>query len=196
MSHARSDEIVLVRHGETEWSKALKHTGLTDVALTETGRAQALSSGEMLRERKFAACFVSPLQRARDTAALAGLAVTAIDDNLVEVDYGDYEGLTTAEIRLTVPGWSVWTHPNINGESLEQASKRADHVLTRADDIVGDVALVAHGHILRILAARWLGLSADYGRVLALDTASVSVLGYERDTRVLRLWNRTNHAPV
>jgi broad specificity phosphatase PhoE len=191
MPHARADELVLIRHGETEWSRSGKHTGHTDIHLTEEGRLRAAAIGGLLRAHTFAACFSSPLARAKDTAVLAGLAITAIDPDLIEVNYGSYEGITTAEIRQNVPGWSVWTHPLTNGETLEQCAARADLVLERADQVVGDVALVAHGHILRILAARWLGLGPQEGSRLALDTASVSVLGYERETRVLRRWNQT-----
>jgi broad specificity phosphatase PhoE len=187
----RADEIVLIRHGETPWSRDGKHTGHTDIGLTQEGRTRASAIAQLLRAHTFAAVLCSPLLRAQDTAKLAGLVVWATDPDLIEIDYGRYEGITTVEIRETVPGWTVWTHPIIDGESLLAAGARADRVLARADEIEGDVALVAHGHILRVLAARWLGLAPQEGARLALDTASVSVLGYERETRVLRRWNQT-----
>jgi len=181
---------VLVRHGETEWSRTGRHTGRTDVPLTDHGRAEAGLVADALRGRTFADVLSSPLSRARDTCELAGLGEAAeIDADLVEWDYGVYEGVATAEVRQTVPDWSVWAHPIIDGESVEEVGQRADRVIARAADVDGDVALFAHGQFLRILAARWMGLPADAGRLLALDTATTSTLGHERDTRVIRHWN-------
>jgi broad specificity phosphatase PhoE len=178
--------IVLARHGETEWSASGKHTSVTDLPLTERGREAARTIGERLAGREFALVLSSPLARARDTAALAGLEAE-IEPNLVELAYGPYEGRTTKEIRVEQPGWSVWKEPG--GETLEQAGARVDRVIARCLDADGDVALFAHGHILRILAARWLELPPERGASFALDTATVSELGFERETRVLSRWN-------
>jgi len=188
------NELVLVRHGETEWSSTGRHTGRTDIALTEDGRDQADQIAAKLGGRKFAVVLTSPLQRARETCERARLSTAAeIDDDLQEWDYGEYEGLTTAEVRRTLPGWSVWTHPMIGGEPVDEVGRRADHVIERALDADTDVCLFAHGHFLRILAARWMGLPADGGRLLALDTATVSALGFERETHVIRTWNESCH---
>jgi probable phosphoglycerate mutase len=183
-------EIVLVRHGETEWSRDLKHTGRTDVPLTDLGRQQAERVGAALRGRTFALVLTSPLQRAAETCRLAGFGEAAqARDDLREWDYGDYEGRRTAEIREEVPDWTIWTGTVPNGETLEQVGARADRVVeqTRAAD--GDVLIFSHGHLLRILAARWLGLEPRAGRLLALDSATLSALGYERETSVIREWN-------
>lgn len=185
-----SQEIVLVRHGETEWSRSGRHTGRTDIALTEAGVLGAQAIGRYLEGRTFAEVLTSPLTRARETCRLAGLASGAqTDANLFEWDYGIYEGRTTPDIRRETPGWSVWLSPITGGESLEQVAARAGHVIERASATAGPVAIFAHGHILRILAACWIGLPPVAGRALALDTASVSVLGFERQTRVIRHWN-------
>ncbi len=185
-----SQEIVLVRHGETEWSRSGRHTGRTDIALTEGGVLGAQAIGRYLAGRTFAEVLTSPLTRARETCRLAGLASGAqTDANLIEWDYGIYEGRTTPDIRRETPGWSVWLSPITGGESLGQVSTRAEHVIERASATAGHVAIFAHGHILRILAACWIGLTPVAGRALALDTASVSVLGFERQTRVIRHWN-------
>jgi probable phosphoglycerate mutase len=181
-------DLWLVRHGETEWSRDGRHTGRTDLPLTEHGREQAAAVAPLLAGHEFAAVFTSPLRRARDTAALAGLDAQPLDE-LHELDYGDYEGVTTAEIRETVPDWSVWTYPSPGGESLEEAGARADAVIARADAAGGDVLLVSHGHFLRILAARRLQQPPAFGAHLRLDTATVSVLGHERETPVVARWN-------
>ena len=187
-------EIVLARHGETEWSSTGRHTGRTDVPLTEAGRSQADHIAGKLAGRDFAVVWTSPLQRARETCERARLSTPfEIDPDLQEWDYGDYEGVTTAETRLTIPGWSVWTHPIHGGESVDEVGRRADSVIDRALKVEGDICLFAHGHFLRILAARWLGLAADSGRLLALDTATVSTLGFERETHVIRTWNEACH---
>lgn len=187
-------EVVLVRHGETEWSKSGKHTGRTDIGLTETGERQADQLGGMLHGRSFALSLVSPLIRAQDTHDRAHLAKPAeVDADLLEWDYGVYEGITTAQTREEIPEWTVWTHPIIDGESVDEVGVRADRIIARALEADGDTVLFAHGHFLRILGARWLGMPAVMGQRLALNTATVSTLGYERDTRVLRRWNEGCH---
>jgi len=204
-------ELWLVRHGETEWSAAGRHTSRTDVPLTEHGRENAARVGQYLAETKFTAVLRSPMARARDTCAIAGFGDRAVvDDGLMEWDYGVYEGKTTAEIQKEIPGWSVWKDPIVGGETVERVGERADGVIARAlsaaggptsqnrdvrhpgdGDSVARVALFAHAHILRILAARWVGLEARDGALFALGTGSVSVLGWERETRVIQRWNRT-----
>ena len=179
-----------MRHGETEWSRSGAHTGRTDIPLTEAGRQNAAALGGFLQGRQFAMVLTSPLARARETCRLAGFGEQArIDPGLCEWDYGDYEGRTTADIQKEVPGWSLWVAGPLHGESVERVAARADAVIARALAAEGDVALFAHGHVLRILAARWLGLAPDAGRLFALGTASVSTLGYERATRVITRWN-------
>ncbi len=183
-------EIVLVRHGETEWSRDLRHTGVTDVPLTDEGRRQAAALGVRLAGRAFALVFTSPLGRARETSRLAGLAgAAAVREDLREWDYGDYEGLTTAEIRQRRPDWWLWRDGCPGGETPAQVGARVDRVLAEARAAGGDCALFAHGHVLRVLAARWIGLAAADGARFGLSTATVSVLGWERDTPVLSLWN-------
>ncbi|MBA3433813.1 MAG: histidine phosphatase family protein [Actinobacteria bacterium] len=185
----RTSEIVLVRHGETEWSKAGRHTGRTNVPLTEQGRREAEAVGAALRERQFALVLTSPLARAAETCRLAGLAERAVArDELQEWDYGEYEGRKTIDIRREHPGWTVWSDVP-GGETLAEVGARADRVLEELREATGDVAVFAHGHLLRVLAARWLGLEPGAGRLLALDPGSISVLGYERETAVLRSWN-------
>jgi broad specificity phosphatase PhoE len=187
-------ELWLVRHGETEWSLNGKHTSRTDIALTEHGRKRAEELRDYLKDTKFDAVLVSPMQRARETCAIAGFGdVAVVDVGLKEWDYGVYEGKTTKEIRDAVPGWSVWKDEILGGETVEHVGERADGVIARAlasAPAGGRVALFAHAHILRILAARWVGLPADGGRLLALGTGSVSVVGWERETRVIQSWNR------
>ncbi len=191
---SKQPELILVRHGETEWSRTGRHTGRTDVELTEIGRRQADELGGMLDDRTFELVMSSPLLRARKTYERAGLTGTAeFSDDLLEWDYGVYEGVSTRETRLTIPEWSVWTHPIFEGESVEAVGGRADAVITRVLGTTGDVVLFAHGHFLRILAARWMGLPADAGRKLALNTATISTLGFERENRVIRRWNEGCH---
>ena len=182
----------LIRHGETEWSVSGKHTSVTDVSLTEHGRQRAVELREFLAGKKFAAVYVSPRSRARETCAIAGYGdVAVVDENLQEWNYGESEGRTTAEMRVEYgPQWSVWTSALVGGEAVEAVGQRADAVIARAVAANGDVALFAHAHILRILAARWIGLEARGGALFALGTGSVSVLGYERETRVVEKWNR------
>ena len=188
-------ELVLVRHGETSWSRTGRHTGRTDIPLTDHGREQADSLGDALRGREFAAAFVSPLGRAAETAhrALPNPGLIDLLEGLVEWDYGVYEGRTTNDIRQTSPHWTVWDSPVPSGESPEDVGRRADTVIERAVAQSGDVAIVAHGHLLRVLAARWIGLEPTAGRHLALATATTSVLGYERETRVIHRWNEQCH---
>jgi broad specificity phosphatase PhoE len=185
--------VVLVRHGETEWSSARRHTGRTDIPLDEEGRRLAESLRPVLAGitgMDDALVLTSPLQRARDTCARAGLGDRAIvEPNLLEWDYGVAEGRRTAEMRQEIPGWSVWTHPIVGGESLEEVGDRADKVLARIAAEERLVVLFAHAHILRILAARWCGLDAGLGSVFALDPASVSILGHEREDHVIERWN-------
>jgi broad specificity phosphatase PhoE len=184
-------EIVLVRHGETAWSRTGRHTGRTDVPLTELGRAEAGCVGRMLRGRVFDVVLTSPLSRASETAWLAGVGeVVQSCDDLREWDYGVYEGRTTEEIRREVPGWTVWTHPCPEGETAEAVGLRADRVIDFVRGTGGHVALFGHAHQLRVLAARWCGLPPTGGRLLALDPGTVSVLGYERETPIIRLWNQ------
>jgi probable phosphoglycerate mutase len=183
-------EIWLIRHAETEWSKAGRHTGLTDIPLTDEGRAHAATLPERLGDTTFAAVFVSPLQRARETAELAGLGEQAqLRDDLLEYDYGEYEGITTAEIRAARPGWSLWRDGVPGGEQPADVGARVDRVIAEALAVDGDVALVAHGHVLRVLGARWIEEPASLGGRLALDTGAICRLGFERDTRVIRSWN-------
>ncbi len=187
-------ELWLIRHGETEWSLSGAHTSRTDIPLTEHGRKRAEELRDYLKGTQFAAVFVSPMQRARETCAIAGLADAAlVEQDLKEWDYGIYEGKTTNEIRAQAPGWSVWKNEIVGGETVEHVGERADAVIARslgAAPTGGKVALFAHAHILRILAARWIGLPAEDGSLLALGTGSVSVLGWEREVRVIESWNR------
>ncbi|MGA7240882.1 MAG: histidine phosphatase family protein [Bryobacteraceae bacterium] len=185
-------EIWLIRHGETEWSLSGAHTSRTDLPLTPRGKEKAAMIRAELTDRNFALVLTSPLQRARETCEAAGFGELAlVDPNLQELDYGDYEGRTTAEIQRERPGWSLWKDGCPNGETFEHAAARAESVIARALAADGDTALFAHGHILRILAGCWLGLAPDAARLFALSTASVSTLGYERETRVITRWNRS-----
>lgn len=183
-------EIWLVRHGETAWSLSGAHTGSSDIELTERGRQKATAIGDALRGHQFELVLTSPLIRARETCRLAGFEQAAlIDPNLVEWQYGDFEGRTTNEIRENYPGWSIWNDGVVNGESIDEVARRAEAVIQRSTTVEGDVVLFAHGHLLRILAARWLELPPRDGRLFALNTATISVLSYERDTRVIQRWN-------
>lgn len=184
-----SGEVWLIRHAETEWSLSGQHTGRTDLPLTDSGRQKARALAPRLAEQRFAAVLSSPLARARDTCELAGLTGAQLRDDLMEVDYGENEGRTTEEIRETIPGWTVWRDGNRGGESVDEVGDRVDRVIAEAIAVEGDVALVAHGHVLRILAARWLEESAAFGERLPLATAAVCVLGFERDARALERWN-------
>ena len=194
-------ELILLRHGETEWSRTGRHTGRTDVPLTPKGVADATALAPVVARRvardPLVAVFASPAQRAQRTAELAGLTVTRTDPDLWEWDYGGYEGITTAEIHRDRPGWSLWRdgvipgdagHP---GETIEEVGARVDRVLKRAEPLLadGDVALVAHGHVLRVLTARYLGLPPVDGKLFRLDTGTVSTLGTEHDEPVILSWN-------
>ena len=180
----------LVRHGETEWTLSGAHTGRTDIPLTDTGRAQAAAIARVLGGRHFDLVLTSPLGRARETCRLAGYGDTAqIEPDLQEWNYGAYEGRTSEEIQREVPDWTIWTKPAPNGETIDQVAARARRVIERAKSHGGEVALFAHGHLLRVLTACWLGLAPDGGRFFALGTASLSMLGHERETRVISQWN-------
>lgn len=185
--------LLLVRHGETDWARNRRHTGRTDVGLNEMGRAQAVALALRLPLAGVTTVWTSPLGRAADTARLAGLAVERIDDDLVEWDYGAAEGLTTDNIRATHPGWDIWDDGvgglGGGGETVEQVGTRTDRVITRARAVEGTVALVAHAHLLRILAARWLGLPPVAGRHFTLDPAGWAVLAWERESPVVERWN-------
>jgi broad specificity phosphatase PhoE len=183
-------EVVLVRHGETEWTLTGRHTGRTDIPLTERGREQARRIGATPRDGGFALVLSSPLSRALETCRLAGLGDrTEVTDDLREWDYGEYEGVRTVEIRETRPGWSLWTDGVPGGETAAAVAERVDRVIDRARSAGGTVALFAHGHVLRVLTARWLGLPPEDGRLFAMEPAALSVLGYERETPVIRRWN-------
>jgi probable phosphoglycerate mutase len=194
-------EIILLRHGETEWSRDGRHTGHTDLPLTDRGRQQAVAAARLIAGRRIAAAWSSPAQRAQETAKLAGLSIEGTDPDLWEWDYGGYEGVTTAEIQRERPGWYLW-HDGVvpggsggfPGETVEQVGERCDRVIARVLPLVqaetaDDVALVAHGHVLRVLGARWIGQPAREGSRLKLDTASVSRLGFEHDVPVISCWN-------
>ena len=186
----RRPELWLIRHGETEWSASGRHTGRTDIPLTEEGIRQGRALGRYLAGRSFALVLTSPLSRAADTCGLAGYGSMAQpSDDLLECDYGQAEGRPTAEMRKERPGWSVWNGGPPGGETVEQVGRRTDRVIARAVEASGDVALFAHAHVLRILAARWLGLPPDDGRLFILGPASLSVLGWEREGRVISRWN-------
>ena len=179
-----------MRHAETEWSKAKKHTGLTDIPLTDAGRDAARVMRERLAGHPFAAVLVSPLQRARETAELAGLADRAqVREDLLEWDYGAYEGLTTAEIREQRPDWFLWRDGVPEGERAADVGARVDRIIAEVLGVDGDVAIVAHGHVLRVLAARWVEQDPAFGGRLALETAGIGRCGFERETRVLTGWN-------
>ena len=181
-------EVVVVRHGETEWSRTGRHTGRSDIPLTENGERQARAVGEALRGREFALVVSSPLIRARETARLAGFEPELRDD-LAEWDYGEYDGLTTPQIREQVPDWTIWGYGAVGGESVEQLAARADRVVAELLAVDGDVLVFSHGHFLRVLTARWLGLEAADGRLFALDSGTLNTLGFEREQRVIRSWN-------
>jgi broad specificity phosphatase PhoE len=186
-------QVVLVRHGETEWSRDLRHTGRTDVPLTDRGRDEARMLRDALAGFSFTRLLTSPLSRAAETCRLAGLGDRAeVTDSLLEWDYGDYEGITTKEIRASRPGWFLWRDGCPGGETADQVGARVDPLVAELKAGEGDAALFAHGHVLRVLAARWLVLPARDGALFALSTATLSVLGFERETAVIRRWN----APV
>ena len=182
--------LFVIRHGATEWSRSGQHTGHTDIPLLPDGEAQARATGELLADHEFALVLTSPLQRARRTCELVGLADQAeVEPNLIEWDYGDYEGITSAQIHQTVPGWTVWTGAVPGGETIDQVAARADAVIERALATDGDTIVFAHGHILRLLTARWCELEPAEGRRFVLDPATLCVLGWEHESRVILQWN-------
>ncbi|MGH7926747.1 MAG: histidine phosphatase family protein [Candidatus Binatia bacterium] len=187
---SEDQRVYLLRHGETEWSLNGQHTGVTDIALTKNGRMAARLLQPILAKESFTLVLSSPLRRARDTCELAGLGQAAnVEPDLIEWNYGEYEGLKTEQIRLTRPGWSVFRDGCPGGESPEQVGARADRVLTKVRASEGNVALFAHGHILRVLAARWINLPASHGEHFLLDTATLNVLGYYRESPAFKIWN-------
>lgn len=181
--------LFLIRHGETDWSASGRHTSFTDLDLNDDGLRAARNLAGRLEDVSFAQVLTSPRLRARKTAEIAGFTNAEIDDDLAEWNYGSYEGVTTNAIRVSVPGWTVWTHPCPGGETAQQVSDRLDRVVERARSVEGDTAVFAHGHSLRALAARWLGLQVSEGRLFDLDTATISQLGFERETPVVLRWN-------
>jgi broad specificity phosphatase PhoE len=185
----RTGEVWLVRHGETEWSKSGQHTSRTELPLTAEGERIPAELKNRLAGRQFDLVLTSPRLRARHTAELAGFTDAEVDDDLVEWDYGDYEGVTTAEIRKTVPGWTIWNYPVPNGESPEQVTARLDRVKQRVAAVPGDVLIFGHSHALRALTARWLELDVSSGRHFVLATATVCVLGWERESPAVLRWN-------
>ncbi|HEX6596348.1 MAG TPA: histidine phosphatase family protein [Acidimicrobiales bacterium] len=192
--------VILVRHGETEWTLSGQHTGRTDIPLTENGRAQARELSAELADRKFALVLSSPLSRALDTCRLAGFGdQVQTTDDLVEWDYGEYEGMTTPEIRSGRKRWSLWMDGAPGGETPADVGLRVDRVVTELREVMADteadVAVFGHGHVLRVLTARWLGLTPADGRLFALDPATFSLLGYERENSVIRRWNDPVGAP-
>ena len=191
---AASQSIWLLRHGATEWSRNGRHTGSSDIPLLPEGEEEAKALAPRLRSQSFAQVWVSPLQRARRTCELAGLGAQAdVHPDLREWDYGDYEGITTKEIRQTVPAWSVWSHGCPGGEDAAAVTARCQRVIDQLLTIEGDVALFAHGHILRSLAGTWMEQGACGGKHLILGTGTYSVLGFERENRALKHWNAPCH---
>jgi broad specificity phosphatase PhoE len=185
-------ELWLIRHGETEWSKLGRHTSTTDVPLTKRGKTGSARIREYLSDREFSLVLTSPRQRARETCNIAGLGdVAHVDNNLREWDYGVLEGSSTTELRKIRPGWSIWDDTPPGGESLEEVAGRCHKIIDRSTASCGRVALFSHAHLLRILAAIWIGMEPGRGSLLALDSGSISTLGYERETRVIRTWNRS-----
>jgi broad specificity phosphatase PhoE len=184
-----ADQVWLLRHAETEWSRTKKHTGRTDIPLTDAGRDVARQLGARLPGADFAVVLCSPLSRARETAQLAGLECSGLRDDLLEWDYGEYEGLTTLEIREDRPEWYLWRDGAPGGEMPDEVAARCDRIVAEVRSIAGKVALVAHGHILRALAARWIDAPVDVGGRLHLETGTVSVLAYEREVAVISRWN-------
>jgi broad specificity phosphatase PhoE len=186
-----SQLIYLIRHGETEWSLTGQHTGITDIPLTENGRTLAKRLEPTLARQNFVMVLTSPLKRARDTCELSGLGAAAqIDDDLVEWDYGEYEGLTSREIRDKAPGWLLFNDGCPGGETPEQVGDRADRIIARARVELGNVVLFAHGHLLRVVAARWLGFAASAGRHFLLDTGTINILSYYQGIPAIKEWNR------
>jgi probable phosphoglycerate mutase len=182
-------ELTIIRHGATEWSASGRHTGRTDIPLDDDGRRAAAALAPVLAGRSFAVVLTSPLSRARETAALAGFPDAIVDADLLEWDYGDYEGRTTVDIRRERSDWLLWTDGVPGGEAIEAVGARADRVIVRVRAVSGDALVFAHGHVLRVLAARWIEFPPIGGMRLALDPARPSVLGYEREVAVIQEWN-------
>jgi broad specificity phosphatase PhoE len=190
MANKHGPEIYLVRHGETEWSRSGQHTGSTDIPLTENGRRDAERLGRHLAGRHFDLVLVSPMERARETARLAGYADEAqVRDDLVEWDYGEYEGITTPDIRKERPGWFLWRDGALGGEDAAAVGARADRVVAELRDLGTDAIVFAHGHFLRVFTARWLDMDPAEGGKLALHTGTLSIVGYERELPAIWLWN-------
>ncbi len=189
--------LFLVRHGQTDWAASGRHTGWTDIPLNDVGRRQARLLGGRLAARSFARVLTSPLSRAFDTCRACGLDdVAIVEPDLREWNYGEHEGRTTEEIRADIPGWTIWSGDPRDGESLDEVAARMDRVIASILDVSGDVAIFGHGHGLRILTARWLGLGPAAGGLFALSTATLSRLGWERERRVIELWNGAAHLEV
>jgi probable phosphoglycerate mutase len=185
-----TQQVALIRHGETEWSMSGQHTGTTDIPLTDNGRRVAERLKPILATVSFAQVWTSPMQRARETCTSAGLGeVAQIDRDLVEWNYGRYEGLTSEQIRVQAPGWLIFRDGCPGGETPEAMGARVDRVIARVRAVHGDVALIAHGHFFRVLVARWLGLPVEAGRHFLLDTATLSILGYYQDIPAVKRWN-------
>lgn len=195
MSPNGERQLYLVRHGETEWSTAGRHTGHTDIPLTDVGRDQARDVGRRIGGRRFGLVLTSPLSRAAETAALSGFADAIRDRDLMEWDYGALEGRTSVAIREDIPDWTIWTGPWPDGETVDAVGARADRVIARCLEakVDGDCLVFAHGHLLRVLTARWLGLPADHGSLFALGTATLGILGWDRANRVIETWNEACH---
>jgi len=191
-----SHRVFLIRHGETEWTLTGQHTSVTDIPLTDSGRRIARRLAHVLRKVSFATVLVSPLSRARQTCELAGLSDRAqVDCDLMEWNYGDYEGLTSKQIRAQVPGWMLFTDGCPGGESPEQVGARVDRAIARVRAVDGNVALFAHGHLFRVMGARWIGLPVEAGQHFVLDTASVSVLSYYQGAAAVKRWNAVVRLP-
>jgi probable phosphoglycerate mutase len=184
--------LYVIRHGETEWALSKRHTGRTNLPLTERGKQQAQKLQNALKDIRFSAAFTSPLIRAAETARLAGFPDATKTDDLMELDYGKYEGLTMTQIRESVPNWTVWTHPCLDGETLEHAAERSKRLIAQVSKYEGNVVVFAHGHILRILTATWLNEPPSEGKNFILDTTTISILSHERDIPAIKQWN----APV
>lgn len=190
---APAQQVFIVRHGETEWSLSGQHTGTTDIPLTEHGRQVARLLRPILAKESFALALTSPLQRARETCRLTGFGdVAKVEPDLVEWNYGRYEGLTPAQIHATAPGWLIFRDGCPGGEQPEEIGARVDRVIAKVRAVDGNVALFAHGHVFRVLAARWLGLPASAGQHFLLDTATMTILSYYRGIPAIKQWN----APV
>jgi broad specificity phosphatase PhoE len=190
-------DLWLVRHGETEWARLGRHTGRTDVPLTKLGRDQARTLGRRLAGHAFGLVLTSPMARARDTASIAGFGdVAHLDPDLMEWDYGSLEGRTTADIQASYPGWTIWSGPWPAGETIEDVALRADRIVARvrSSEDPGDALVFAHGHFLRVLAARWLGLRPESGGLFALGTGTISILGWEHGAPVVERWNEATAA--